>query len=128
MRTYEIGEDEKGQAFIFCRRCDLRSFHPKDIENLYCGKCGQHCPKNIEKLSEEHAKFYTDMGYGMPIKVDGEIVALGPFLFTVGIIVGMDETGYRCRYCYDTEHEAMIGLLSWIGSADEEPSGYIVKK
>lgn len=84
--------------------------------------------KEVEKLSEEHAKFYTDMGYGMPVKLDGELVALGPFLFTVGIIVGMDECGYKHRFCYHTQDEAMVGLLAWIGSDDEEPPGYIVKK
>jgi len=84
--------------------------------------------KKLEKLDEEHAKFYTDMGYGMPIKLDGELVALGPFLFTTGIIVGMDESGYKHRFCYSTQDDAMIALLAWIGSNDEEPIGYITKK
>lgn len=84
--------------------------------------------KEIEKLSEEHAKFYTDMGYGMPIKMDGELVALGPFLYTTGIMVGMDETGYKHRFCYHTQDQAMIALLAWIGSDDPEPEGYITKK
>ena len=84
--------------------------------------------KKIEKLDEEHAKFYTDMGYGMPIKMDGEIVALGPFLYTTGIICGMDETGYKHRFCYHTQHDAEIALLTWIGSDDEEPMNYIKRK
>ncbi len=84
--------------------------------------------KEVEKLDDEHIKFYTDMGYGMPVKLDGELVALGPFLYTVGIIVGMDESGYKHRFCYHTQNEAMIALLAWIGSDDEEPSGYITKK
>ncbi len=84
--------------------------------------------KKIEKLDEEHAKVYTDMGYGMPIRLDGELVALGPFLFTVGIIVGMDESGYKHRFCYHNENEAMIAFLAWIGSDDDEPIGYITKK
>ncbi len=84
--------------------------------------------KKLEKLDEEQVKFYTDMGYGMPIRLDGELVALGPFLYTVGIIVGMDETGYKHRFCYASENEAMIGLLAWIGNDDEEPPGYIKKK
>ena len=84
--------------------------------------------KEVEKLDEEHVKYYTDMGYGMPVKLDGEIVALGPFLYTVGIVVGMDETGYKHRFCYPSQGEAMIALLAWIGSDDEEPPGYIKKK
>ena len=84
--------------------------------------------KEVEKLDDEHVKFYTDMGYGMPVKLDGEIVALGKYLYTTGIMVGMDETGYKHRFCYATEGEAMIALLAWIGSDNEEPLGYIKKK
>lgn len=84
--------------------------------------------KEVEKLDEEHVKFYIDMGYGMPVKLDGELVALGPFLYTVGIICGMDETGYKHRFCYANEDAAMLALLAWIGSDDEEPMGYITKK
>lgn len=84
--------------------------------------------KKVEKLSDEHVKFYTDMGYGMPVKLDGELVALGPFLYTTGIMVGMDETGYKHRFCYHNPDEAMLALLAWIGSDDDEPMGYITKK
>ena len=65
-----------------------------------------HITKTLEKLSDVHAKFYTDMGYGMPVKLDGKLVALGQFLYTCGILVGLDETGYECRYCYETEGHA----------------------
>jgi len=82
----------------------------------------------VEKLPEEQIEFYKEMGYGEPVKLNGEIVALGKFLYTTGIIVGMDETGYKHRYCYHNESEAMIALLAWIGSDNEEPEGYITKK
>lgn len=85
-------------------------------------------PKRIEKLDEEHIKFYTDMGYGEPIRMDGEIVALGPFLFTTGIMVGMDESGYKHRFCYHNAEEASIALLRWIASEDDEPPDYITRK
>ena len=84
--------------------------------------------KTIEKLPDDQVKFYTDMGYGSPIKMDGELVALGPFLYTTGIMVGMDETGYKHRFCYPDVDQAMLALLAWIGSDDEEPMGYITKK
>lgn len=51
-----------------------------------------------------------------------------PFLYTVGIICGMDETGYKHRFCYPNEDAAMLALLAWIGSDDDEPIGYITKK
>jgi hypothetical protein len=84
--------------------------------------------KTVEKLEGEHAKFFTDMGYGMPIKLDGELVALGPFLYTVGIMVGLNETGYTHRFCYPNEDAAMLAFLAWIGSDDEEPMNYITRK
>jgi hypothetical protein len=84
--------------------------------------------KTVEKLEGEHAKFFTDMGYGMPIKLDGELVALGPFLYTVGIMVGLDEHGYTHRFCYPNEDAAMLAFLAWIGSDDEEPMNYITRK
>lgn len=84
--------------------------------------------KTLEKLGDAHVKFYTDMGYGMPIRLDGQIVALGKFLYTCGIMVGLDDHGYLCRYCYHNEDEAMIALLKWIGDDEDEPVGYITKK
>ena len=84
--------------------------------------------KKIEKLPKDQVAFYTEMGYGSPIKLDGEIVALGPFLYTTGIMVGMDEHGYKYRFCYHTPNEALVALLAWIGSDDPEPLLYITKK
>ena len=118
--------------------CAAANFQPT-LGNCGTTRCAAQpapCPvaqatismKEIEKLEAEHIKFYTDMGYGEPIKMDGKIVALGPFLFTTGIMVGMNDTGYEHRFCYHTEDQAMIALLAWIGSDDDEPEGYLVKK
>jgi len=41
MPTFEIRTDAKavgGQA-ITCHICHLTSYHPKDVENRYCGHC-----------------------------------------------------------------------------------------
>jgi len=32
-------EQVNGQSSILCLQCGLRSFHPKDIEQAYCGAC-----------------------------------------------------------------------------------------
>lgn len=34
--TFDISVDGKS---ITCRACGMESFHPKDIEERYCGKC-----------------------------------------------------------------------------------------
>lgn len=36
MNTYKISDDHKS---ITCLGCGFTSFHPKDIENHYCGHC-----------------------------------------------------------------------------------------
>lgn len=84
--------------------------------------------KNVEKLPEDQVAFYKEMGYGSAIRLDGEIVALGPFLYTTGIVIGMDHHGYKHRFCYHSSDEALIALLAWIGSDDAEPSSFITKK
>lgn len=56
----------------------------------------------------------------------GEVVALWPFIFTVGLIVGIDETGYRTRFCYRNAREAMQAIYTWDGRGD--PPGYWVKE
>ena len=82
----------------------------------------------VEELSEEQAAFYEDMGYRTLHKIDGEVVGLSQFLFTTGIVVGMDETGYKHRYCYHTVLDAHSALMEWIADGTEEPTDYITKK
>ena len=39
VKTYAIETDASGRESIFCRLCHMRSYHHKDIETLYCGRC-----------------------------------------------------------------------------------------
>ncbi len=36
--TYAVAVRD-GHPTITCLRCDMTSWHPKDVENLYCGNC-----------------------------------------------------------------------------------------
>lgn len=38
-KTFYFIETEDGQKGIRCLKCKRTSFHPKDIENKYCGNC-----------------------------------------------------------------------------------------
>ncbi len=38
--TYEVSIQD-GHKAIKCLICNMTSWHPKDVENLYCGKCHQ---------------------------------------------------------------------------------------
>lgn len=39
MNTHRLGENDKGQPYIECLKCSMKSYHPMDILNLYCGSC-----------------------------------------------------------------------------------------
>lgn len=53
------------------------------------------------------------------------ICGLMDFMFTTGLIIGMDKIGYFGRYCYKTRQEALDALNSWDGSGD--PPGSWIK-
>lgn len=82
----------------------------------------------FELLDDEHSTFYLNMGYAMPMKINGRVCALKKFLFTTGILVGMDETGYAHRYCYHTNQDAITAYLDWALTGADEPTGYIKRK
>jgi hypothetical protein len=53
------------------------------------------------------------------------VCGLNLFLFTVGVIVGIDELGYAGQYCYENLAEATIALDEWTGEGD--PPGPWIK-
>lgn len=58
----------------------------------------------------------------------GEWAGLRTFMFTVGLCVGIDETSYRTRFCYEGEHwrAAHDALMTWDGLGD--PPGPWIKE
>jgi hypothetical protein len=56
----------------------------------------------------------------------GEASGIKRFIHTWAIVVGIDKFGYRCRYCYETQHAAYIHHLQWEGKGD--PPGPWIKK
>ncbi len=66
-------------------------------------------------------------GYESPRRLaSGEWAAIMRFLFTTGLIVGIEELGYRTRFCYRTREEALEALSSWNGTGD--PPGEWIKE
>jgi hypothetical protein len=53
------------------------------------------------------------------------ICSLRDFLFTTGIIIGLDEDSYLGRYCYSNQSEASEELKNWDGVDD--PKGNWLK-
>ncbi|WP_156507725.1 hypothetical protein [Halioglobus sp. HI00S01] len=60
---------------------------------------------------------YEDKGYIMPTMVNGMVCGLTPLVFTWGVCTGIDETGYRNRFCFETLLDAISFLTEWDGLA-----------
>lgn len=65
-------------------------------------------------------------GYTDVVEIgDRGMCGLMRFLFTTGLVIGMDEISYAGRYCYHTEEEARQALKAWDGK--EDPPGNWIK-
>ena len=72
-------------------------------------------------------KDFIELGYAFPrLLKSGEWAAVYPFLFTTGLVVGLNESGYRTRYCYKSPLEAAVALTNWDGLGD--PPGPWIKQ
>ncbi len=57
----------------------------------------------------------------------GVWAGLQDMIYTTGLFVGLDETGYRRRYCYPSYESAVVALRSWDGQ-DDPPGPWIKRK
>ena len=57
---------------------------------------------------------------------DGSVAGLHAQIFTTGLCVGLTNTGYTRRYCYEHEADALAALMSWNGAGD--PPGPWIKE
>lgn len=57
----------------------------------------------------------------------GEWAGIQQFMFTFGLMVGLDRYGYRTRYCYGNLVEAVAALDAWDGKGSP-PGNWIVEK
>lgn len=71
---------------------------------------------------------FNALGYSDVRELEtGEIAGLQRMAFTTGLIVGLNDTGYRCRYCYPDIAGARAALNIWNGSGDP-PGNWIKQK
>jgi hypothetical protein len=68
---------------------------------------------------------FRQMGYRNLKDTAAGKCATMKFIFTTGLVFGLDDSGYRGRYCYETETEAFIALMLWDGTGD--PQGPWIK-
>lgn len=75
---------------------------------------------NKERLEE--------LGYKFPRQLaSGEWIALCPFIFTWGLVKGLDDIGYKERWCYGNINDALKAVANWDGEGDP-PGNWIVNK
>lgn len=53
------------------------------------------------------------------------LCGLSRFVFTVGLVYGIDFDGYQGRYCYGSRSDALAALKEWDGAGD--PPGNWIK-
>ena len=79
----------------------------------------------------ELIKFLEDMNcYEFLQEIPGRgICGLQRFIYTVGLVYGLDKIGYEGRYCFPLEkaQQAVIALQLWDGKNDP-PFGWIKHK
>lgn len=72
---------------------------------------------NIQQIKSE--------GYTNLKEISGKMYGIYRFIFTTGLVVGIDEVGYESRYCYKHHNDAVKALNDWDGIGD--PSGNWIK-
>lgn len=83
----------------------------------------------VAAVGLDEALFKLLAGYGyseLRVLPTGEVAGLRNFLFTFGLVVGLDRAGYRTRYCFEHRADALSALEGWDGQGD--PAGPWIKR
>lgn len=82
--------------------------------------------KKVKAIAEGWGQDFEKIT-GLRILPNGEVAGVLPFVFTHGLLVGLDPWGYRLRYCYALHYQAMQALASW-KKGDDPPGPWLKKK
>ncbi len=78
--------------------------------------------------NEELRKHLEHEGYMFLTEIPGRgLCGLYRFLFTTGLVIGIDQIGYKGRYCYSERSDALYALSHWDGT-DDPPGPWIKYK
>lgn len=69
--------------------------------------------------------FLAANGYTHLREIDGQVCGIQKYIFTWGLVVGLNMASYERRYCYEHEQDALEALSAWNGEG--HPSGPWIK-
>lgn len=78
-------------------------------------------------ISPKLQRTLFDEGYMYLKEISGKVCGIMPFLFTWGLVVGLDEFGYSHRFCYDSRSDAVEAIGEYT-SLDTDPPGNWIKE
>jgi len=77
-------------------------------------------------LSPRSLLWASDLGFAQVRELKNVCVcSIFPYLYTGGLVIGIDPIGHAGRYCYETVAAATAALASWDGRGD--PPGAWIK-
>lgn len=82
------------------------------------------------KTPLEHSELFSflqEQGYYSLRDINGTICGLNQFIYTTGLVVGLDYSTYERRYCYVSSYDAQTALDKWDGK-DHPMGGWIKLK
>lgn len=83
----------------------------------------------MKNISEEIIKELNDQGYSDLKYIEGRgICGVRRFMFTTGLVYGIDDYGYAGRYCYTHNFDARKALRDWDGVGDPGDDQWIKHK
>lgn len=79
-----------------------------------------------QALPPDLVAWFESLGYSdVTVRHSRGICGIYRYMYTGGLVVGMDITGHRGRYCYPSMNEAREALAAWSGEGD--PGGAWIK-
>lgn len=80
------------------------------------------------KSNETLVAYLATQGYThVRVLPDGTIAGLVELMFTTGLCMGLNETSWQKRYCFEQRSDAMDALQG-LTSLTDEPSGWIARR
>ena len=83
----------------------------------------------MESQQNNLKEYLEAEGYSQIKHIEGlGLCGIRPFIYTTAIVVGLNETGYKYRYCYPKNRalECVMALHVWDGKGD--PQGNWIKR